>query len=263
MAQLANNEDIFKKCHNIFKNGETLMIFPEGSHDKKRAIRPLSKGFTRIVFGALEKYKNLDITVIPVGITYQHPSSYPCNVVINYGQPIAARPIFEANALAKSIVILKNEVSAQLKNLTVHITDNETYEATLQKLVAAQVDFTKITSVNSMIAKGVFPKKKTPQKNYLKPLLFLIKLNSIIPYLIWKNISLKIDEIEFIDTFRFSILLALHTVFYSIQTFIICTFFGNTTGFFYLTASILLVVLYSKFAPTNAKEHVALQTATR
>ena len=69
IKQLANNEEIFNKCHNILNKKETLMIFPEGSHNYKRTIRPLSKGFTRIIFGALEKHPELNITVIPVGIT--------------------------------------------------------------------------------------------------------------------------------------------------------------------------------------------------
>lgn len=56
IQQLANNKEIFEKCHKILNSGETLMIFLKEVMTK-RAIRPLSKGFTRIVFGALEKIK--------------------------------------------------------------------------------------------------------------------------------------------------------------------------------------------------------------
>ena len=59
--------------------------------------------------------------------------------------------IFEANSAAKSINILKEKVSEQLKNLSVHITDNENYETTLQKLTDANIDFTKVSNVNEMI----------------------------------------------------------------------------------------------------------------
>ena len=263
IQQLANNQEIFEKCHNILNKGETLMIFPEGSHHKKRTIRPLSKGFTRIVFGALEKYENLEITVVPVGITYQHPSHFPVKVTVNYGKPIATRVIFESNTSAKSINILKEKVSQQLKKLSIHITDDKNYEITLQKLNDAQVDFSEVEKVNEMINNNTFPKKKAPRQNYLKPLLYLIILNSIIPYLLWKKASRKIDEIEFIDTFRFSLNLFLCSFFYSIQTWIISLYFGNTIALFYATLSALLILIYTKFAPTNAKEHIEFNEANK
>lgn len=256
IQQLANNQQIFEKCHNILKKGESLMIFPEGSHDKKRAIRPLSKGFTRIVFGALEKYKDLEITVIPVGITYQHPSHFPAKVIVNYGKPITTRNIFEENTLAKSINILKENVSEQLKTLTVHITDNENYDVILEKLNNAQVDFTEVKKINKMIKNHSFPSKKSPKKNYLKPLFYLIVLNSIIPFLLWKQASKKIDEIEFIDTFRFSLNLFLCSFFYCLQAHVLSLYYGNIVGLFYLTFSALLILIYVKLAPTNAKKHI-------
>ena len=76
--QLANNEEIFKKCYNILKQKKTLLIFPQGGHCRDRTIQPLSKGFTRIVFGAIEENNDLEIAVIPVGITYQNSSKFHC-----------------------------------------------------------------------------------------------------------------------------------------------------------------------------------------
>lgn len=258
IKQLSNNKEIFEKCFNILKKGETLMIFPEGSHDKKRTIRPLSKGFTRIVSGALEKYPNLEIKVVPVGITYQHPSDFPAKICVNYGTPIATRELFEGNTSAKAINILKAKVTEQLKKLSVHITDNENYDETLQKLNDAQVDFTEVDKVNWMIENNNFPDKKEPRTNYVKPLYYLIILNTIIPFLIWKKASKKIDEIEFIDTFRFSLNLFLCAIFYSLQACIVAFFFGNLNGYFYLTISALLILIYIKCSPTNAKNHIEL-----
>ena len=260
IQQLANNQEIFEKCFKILHNQEALMIFPEGSHSKKRTVRLLSKGFTRIVSGALEKHPELEIQVVPVGITYQHPSDFPSKVVVQYGQPIPTRTIFEANTSPKAINILKAAVTAQLKELSVHIPDDADYEAVLQQLVAAQVDFTQVDRVNKMIESGSFPKPKKKKKNFLSPLRILIQLNGILPYLIWRIALKKIDEIEFIDTFRFSINLVLIPLFYAIQAGILGVLFGALVGFFYLSISALLVLLYVKFAPTNAKAHIEFKT---
>ncbi|QTD37410.1 1-acyl-sn-glycerol-3-phosphate acyltransferase [Polaribacter batillariae] len=263
IKQLSKNQEIFEKCFNILAKGETLMIFPEGSHHKKRTIRPLSKGFTRIISGALEKHPNLDIKVVPVGITYQHISNFPAKVCINYGKPIATKAIFKANTPAKSSSILKQKVTEQLQKLTVYIPDDKNYEQTLQKLNNAQVDFTKVDAVNKMIKNNAIPEKKTPQKNYLKPLLYLIILNSIIPFLIWKKVAKKIDEIEFIDTFKFGLNFATCSLFYCLQAYIICVFYGNLIGFCYLIMATLLILIYVKFSPTNAKKHTELTKASK
>ncbi|AQS92677.1 acyltransferase [Polaribacter sp. BM10] len=258
IKQLANNQQIFDKCHRIFEKGETLIIFPEGSHDKKRTIRPLSKGFTRIVFGALEKYEDLDITVIPVGLTYQHPSDYPAKIIINYGKPIKTRAIYDHNTPAKAINLLKANVTEQLQKLTVHIPDDDNYETVLQKLNNAQVDFTEVDKVNSMILKNSFPEAKSSKKNYVKPLFYLIVLNSLIPVLIWKKVFKLIKEVEFIDTFRFSVNLLTFTIFYSLQALIIGLFYGDNVALFYFTFSVFLVFVYTKLAPTNTKKFLNL-----
>jgi len=83
VSQLNKNKGVFEKCFNLLNNHKALMIFPEGSHDKRRSVRRLSKGFTRIVFGAMERNPKLQIQIIPVGITYQNSSTYPFKVSLN------------------------------------------------------------------------------------------------------------------------------------------------------------------------------------
>jgi 1-acyl-sn-glycerol-3-phosphate acyltransferase len=255
VQQLANNQEIFEKCHAILQKKETLMIFPEGSHSKKRTIRHLNKGFTRIVFGALEKHKDLEVLVVPVGISYQHISHFPAKVSVHYGAPIATRTLYETHPLAKSTRILKEKVCEQLKNLTVYIPENQEYESILERLNSAQVDFTKVVAVNKMIKSNTFPAMQIAEKNTLKPLLYLIKLNSIVPYLLWKKVLKKIEEVEFIDTFRFGLNLVSFSFSYGIQTYVVCNYFGNISGLIYFIISILLIIIYVKAAPTNAKKH--------
>ncbi len=41
VKELGKNQEIFEACFKILKNQKALMIFPEGSHDRRRTIRPL------------------------------------------------------------------------------------------------------------------------------------------------------------------------------------------------------------------------------
>lgn len=252
--QLNQNDEIFEKCYQIFEKKETLLIFPQGGHSRDRNVKPLSKGFTRIVFGALDKNPEEKLWVVPVGITYQNSSSYPCKVAVKYGQKIDANSIYGNNNPNDATTILKDKVSNQLKKLTVHIPDDENYANTLQTLNEANVDFTKVKKINSFIQNNSFPKKKNKKIDVLKPLRYLIILNSIIPYLLWKNQHKKIKELEFVDTFRFGLNVFLFPIFYAIQAWILSFFTNSTIGLYYFLISILLVFIYTKSTVVNTEE---------
>lgn len=254
IKQLSNNDEVFEKCFNILKNKETLIIFPQGGHSRDRNIKPLSKGFTRIVFGALEQNPDLEIAVIPVGITYQNSSSYPCKVAVNFGKVIDSRAIFNANEKPKAINILKTAVSSQLQKLTVHIPDDENYLPVLSKLNKANVDFTKVAQVNKMIAENSYPKSVKKPANLLKILFYMVLLNGIFPYLIWQKMKKNIKEIEFVDTMRYAVNVIAFPIFYLLQALLISFFFGWKIAVCYWIASYLVIFIYTKFSPTNTED---------
>jgi len=256
IGQLAKNQEIFEQCFELFKNKKTLMIFPEGSHSAKRTIRNISKGFTRIVFGAIDTYPDVQVTIIPVGMTYQNPGYFPLKVAVKYGNPIDVNAIYDPKNLTKSVNTLKEAVSNQLKTLSVHIPDDEHYETILKKLNDAQVDFTAVEKVNKMIRNNRFPSAKKEEKNLVKPLYYLILLNSFIPFLIWKKINKKIDELEFIDTFKMTFNIFIFPIFYGIQSLLISFFFGWKVAGIYLLISLLFVIIYAKLAPTPTPKHL-------
>lgn len=253
IKQLSNNDEVFEKCFEILKKQQTLIIFPQGGHSRMRTIQPLSKGFTRIVFGALERFPELEISVIPVGITYQNSSVYPSKVCVQFGEVIDAKAIFESNIPAKAILVLKEKVSTQLQKLTVHIPNDAHYTTTLTKLNNANVDFTNVDLVNKMIVENSIPEAINKPTNYLKPLYYLILLNSIFPYLIWKRTTKIIKEIEFVDTLKFSINVLSCLFFYSFQALIIGILLNFKTGLFYFLMSIFMIFFYTKTAPTNTE----------
>ncbi|MFY0604716.1 MAG: 1-acyl-sn-glycerol-3-phosphate acyltransferase [Flavobacteriaceae bacterium] len=245
VKELAKNEAIFNQCFSILQKGQALMIFPEGSHNIKRTVRPISKGFTRIVFGAIDKYPDLKVTIIPVGITYQNPSEYPTSVSIKYGKPIIANDFYDAENIPASTLSLRNLVRNQLKEMIVHIPNDDQYHTVISKLNNANVNYTDINGVNNMIgSNNIIQKKK--KHLFLRPLKWLIILNSIIPWSIWKKIQKKVDEVEFVDTFRFGINAVSFPLFYGIQSWIISSFFGWKIGMIYLITSIILILFYSK-----------------
>lgn len=253
VKQLSKNEEIFNKCQQLLKDNKTLLIFPEGSHNRKRTVRPLSKGFTRILFRTLDESSNTDIHVVPIGITYQNASNYPSKVAINIGTPILANSYYNKNEINNSVKEIKHLVSTQLESLSVHINDDENYNQKLTELNKTQVDFTEVKTINNIIKNGSFPKEKNAKKNHKNLVFYLVILNSIIPYTIWKFLSKKVLEIEFIDTFRFGVNILLFPAFYILQSWLIRLFFGWKIALVYFILSILLILFYTKTSPTPAE----------
>lgn len=249
--QLAKNNLIFEKCRALLKNEKALLIFPEGSHMRKRTIRPLSKGFTRILFGALDENPNLKISVIPVGITYQNSSKYPSEIALQIGKPISANEFYNTEELHKSTLNLKQEVTKQLQALTVHITNDENYETIEANLNHLTIDFTEVTTTNKLIQTNKYNDIKKRPKKRKSILKLLIIINSFIPYFLWKAIDKKITEIEFKDTFRYGINMITFPLFYFINSLIISYFFNWKAGFIYFSCSLFLVLLHTKIAFTN------------
>lgn len=249
VQQLSKNDAIFEQCYKILNSQKGLMIFPEGSHNRKRSIRTLSKGFTRIIFGALERNPALDIQIVPVGLTYQNASVYPTKVAVHFGEPISAGSYYQSNHLHKSTLELKEVVSQSLQKLSVHIPENDEYTSMHSQLVSAQVDFTKVEAVNAMIASGTVETQSS--KISWGPLLKIpLIINTFFPWLLWKQIHKKITEIEFVDTFRFGVLAVLVPLFYSLQSVIVYFIWGATSAGIYGGISLLLVLLYTKTSTT-------------
>ena len=77
--------------------------------------------------------------------------------------------------------------------------------------------------------------------------------------LIWKKIAKKINEVEFVDTFRFAINVLTFPVFYGLQTCIIGLFIDWKIAIYYLIISLLLILIYSNFSPTNTENEEYLK----
>lgn len=208
---LSNNVAIFKTCAELFNKGEAIVIFPEGSHNLKRTVRPLSKGFTRIVFETFERYPETDLQLIPIGLNYVKAEAFPDSVSMFFGAPIHAND-FNTGGKNKDVVALKARIQLELSKLTTHIPlDN--YDETLKKIETFNPDFLDPKSVNTCVESGFLEcevNKKRPSNVLKKAFKLLLVCNLILPYLIWKFVvQPKIDEIEFMSTFRFTIAITL------------------------------------------------------
>lgn len=244
---ISYNEQIFNKCYDILNDKEAILIYVEGSHNFRRKVRPFKKGFARIVFGAMDKYNDLDIDIIPVGMNYVEVDAYASNMCVNYGKPIPVRSFWEMKDRNEAIKQLKTEAESKLKLVANHITDTENYDKIItyfepNEFLYPEKVHEKLKYINLKDPSPVV-KNKNSRFNLLE---LLVRINSFFPLLIWNKIKLNIKEKEYVSTFRFAVGLTAFPIFYLIQTGVVSYFFGSNIGWIYLFISLLIFFLLTK-----------------
>lgn len=246
--KISKNNAIFKDCGKLLGQNNALSLFPEGNHNIKRMVRPLSKGFTRIIHEALDQYPDLDLNLVPVGFNYKDAEKFGDSVSIYFGNPITLKSADTVNK-TESVVVLKQMVYNNLCHLTTNI-PAENYKETLNKLEQLNVDFLNPVAVNNCIASD-FKDCETSQsvdvsliKKFFK---FWLIIALIVPYLIWKfKVQTKINDIEFMATFRFAIAITLVPIYLLVLTLIVLVFAGIKLALMYFIGVILLTLLAVK-----------------
>lgn len=130
LKSVQKNNEIFELCIKYLENKDTVLVFAEANHNLKRRIRSLSKGFTRIAFGAEEEFDwQLDLQIVPVGINYSEHRTGGNLVQVNYGEPIPVKKYraayLEDDKLATDE--MKEDVSEAMKKLVFHVEDLKEY----------------------------------------------------------------------------------------------------------------------------------------
>ncbi len=206
---LKNNEAVFAKCAALLGKNQAILMFPEANHNIKRRVRPLSKGFTRILFSALDKNPDLDIQMIPVGLNYRTNSGFPDQVAIYFGKCIPVLPLYDKADPLGSANKVKEAVAINLKGLTTHIRNEEDHDKIEKQLNGLGVDYLAPSKVNEAIDKMGELEVLTPIKpviNGINPLFkaVFILLNLPMTVLWWGWMKPKVWEPEFTGTLRFA-----------------------------------------------------------
>jgi 1-acyl-sn-glycerol-3-phosphate acyltransferase len=215
---IQQNQETFNKTYDILAQKGTIIIFAEGSHSLKRNLRPLSKGFTRMAFGLMEKYPGITPIILPVGIDYGAHRRSGSEVNITFGKPIAVdMPSSKSGLLTKAL-------EENLKKLIVNIPEDN-YEEKLDNLIENQVLLTNRESVETFLNSGQII-QSYPETSGLKNK--VMKIFHLPLYLLWLWLSPKVQDKVFDSTFKFLIGFFLAPLWYlSLLIIALTTSFGS------------------------------------
>lgn len=85
------NQETIEKAVDVLKDRIPFCIFPEGTHQAKYSLLPLSKGIMKIAFQAQKQMPETPLYIVPVGVTYGNFFRFRSTVRLHFGQAINVR----------------------------------------------------------------------------------------------------------------------------------------------------------------------------
>ncbi len=202
---LHRNQVVFDRCARLLSQGEHLLLFPEANHNLRRQVRPLSKGFTRIVLHTLASFPQTDLQLLPVGINYQGLGGFPDRVAFRFGKPVPASSLSGGRNSRDAAASMKEHVFQSLTGLTTHIPPETDYERRIAELDRLRPDYTDPGPINRYLGgSGILPKSRPASSGLFRLWDGVFRLVNLPVWLPWQwAVRPKIWEPEFTDTFRF------------------------------------------------------------
>lgn len=251
-SNLHKNMAVFDQCGELLQTNEAITLFPEANHSLKRKVRPLSKGFTRIVKNALEKDPDLDLQLVPIGQNYARPTQVGDSVALYFGKPIAVQEYVDSSDFVKE---LKQRVFENLTQLTTHIPETQ-YDEVMRKMGETGECYLYPEQANLWIAEGNFPQMTSLKRSFvpgiLKSIFYLWNLPLVF---LWRTlVKPKVPELEFQATFRFGFVLLIYPLFYASLMMILWNVYDANTAYLTVLGHAVVTVLLVKAGIVSASQ---------
>lgn len=115
------NVSSFSRTVEVLSDEGNLLIFPEGNNSRDFHLLRLKKGLARICWQTLEVHPDLDLKLVPVGITYERLHTVGSDVLQRIDQPIPVQPLKAKHDNPQSFNRELTElVSQRIKELMFH-----------------------------------------------------------------------------------------------------------------------------------------------
>ena len=135
------NQEIIDKSVDVLKDRIPFCIFPEGTHQAKYSLLPISKGIFRIAFQAHEQMPDTPLYIVPVGLRYGDLFRFRSTIHMKIGRPINVGEFISENAhltQQEQMNSLKELFAERISSTILHIPNDENYNATYEICNAAE-----------------------------------------------------------------------------------------------------------------------------
>jgi len=127
-----DQHEVYGHVYKRLNENGTIGIFPEGGSHDRPDLLPLKAGVSVMALGAMSQNKNLEINIVPCGLSYFHPHKFRSRAVVEFGTPIKVPrelvELFDQGGAAKreGCGKLLEMIHDGLKAVTIRTPDPET-----------------------------------------------------------------------------------------------------------------------------------------
>lgn len=108
----AKNDQTFRECHDLFRENQWVLIYPEGVCKHQTTLLPFKKGFIRMAQTAWSD--NIDLHIIPVSITYDNFNEWGKKCDVIFSPPITKSDI--QGSIAEQAHQMNEQLFSQLES---------------------------------------------------------------------------------------------------------------------------------------------------
>src|SRR5688572_25118834 len=122
-SQVGRNVESLSRAAKFLAAGEAVGIFPEGKSHDALHLEQVKSGAARMALQAIES--GADLTIVPLGLNYEHKERFRSAVLIEAGEPIRMREWLGANPgePRQQVRQLTSEIDKRLREVVIDLAD--------------------------------------------------------------------------------------------------------------------------------------------
>ena len=132
IEEVKKNDRIVEIAADVLKDKVPLCMFPEGTHQTKYSMLPLSKGIFRIALQAKELLGDTPLYIVPMGIRYGNFNRFRSSVRVQVGNPINIGELIEQNSdktPQEQMNVMRKCLEERMKENILYIPNDQEYNA--------------------------------------------------------------------------------------------------------------------------------------
>lgn len=132
IEEVKKNNRTIEMAADVLKDRIPLCIFPEGKHQTKYSLQPLSKGIFRIALQAKEQLGDTPLYIVPMGIRYGNFFRFRSTVTLQVGNPINVGEFIAKNeekTPQELMNLMRGCLEERMKETILYIPNDEEYDA--------------------------------------------------------------------------------------------------------------------------------------
>ena len=140
IEEVKKNNKTIETAAGVLKDEVPLCIFPEGTHQAKYSMLPLSKGIFRIALQAKELLGEKPLYIVPVGIRYGNFYRFRSSARVQFGNPINVGEFIEEHSdrtAPEQINLMRELLAERMRENIQFIPNDQEYDAKSEICAAA------------------------------------------------------------------------------------------------------------------------------